>query len=126
MAIAGDVEVSISGSLSTGREAEIAPAFDQGAAHLAISIGGLDAGQVPAASLGERSRIRALLSAPHGTLALADHTHATGAFAAMDIALGERVRVEFETGLPPRRPGSRAASGSAAITVRIRIRRSPR
>ena len=112
LAIAGDVEISISGSLSTGREAEIAPAFDQGAAHLAISIGGLDACQVPAASLGERSRIRALLSAPHGTLALADYTHATGAFAAMDIALGERVRVEFETGLPAQ--GVRAAGQPAA------------
>ena len=109
LAIAGDVEVSISGSLSTGREAEIAPAFDQGASHLTISIGGLDAGQIPAASLGERSRIRALLSAPHGTLALADYVHATGAFAAMDIALGERVLVEFETGLPAKTSGQQGS-----------------
>jgi hypothetical protein len=105
LAIAGDVELSISGSLATGREAEIAPAFGQGAARLTISVSGLDASPVPTASLGERSRIRALLSVPHGTLALADRVHATGAFAAMDIALGEHVRVEFETGLPVQASG---------------------
>jgi hypothetical protein len=109
LAIAGDVHVRVAESLATGRGAEIAPAFGQSAGHLTISVGGQDAGPVPTASFGERSRIRALLGAPHGTLALADHVHATGAFAAMDIRLGEHVRVEFETGFPVRTPGQQGS-----------------
>jgi hypothetical protein len=73
--------VSIAESLATGREAEISSASGVPAAQLTVSVSGQDAGPVPSASLGERSRIRALLHAPHGTLALADRVHATGAFA---------------------------------------------
>jgi Pro-kumamolisin, activation domain len=109
LAIAGAVDISIAESLATGRDAEIGPAFGQGAAHLRISIGGQDAAPVPTASLGERSRIRALLSAPHGTLALADRVHATGAYAAMDVALGEHVRVEFEDGFPVKARGQQGS-----------------
>jgi Pro-kumamolisin, activation domain len=107
LAIAGDVFISVAESLATGREVEIAPAFGQSAAHLTISFCAQDVKPIPTASLGERSRIRALVSVPHGTLALADHVHATGAFAAMDIALGEHVRVEFEDGLPVNAPGQK-------------------
>jgi hypothetical protein len=42
----------------------------------------------PTASFGEYSRVRALLSAPHGALNFADHARATGAFAAFDITAG--------------------------------------
>jgi hypothetical protein len=109
LAIAGDVYVSVAESLATGREVEIAPGFGQSAAHLTIAFSAQDVGPIPTASLGERSRIRALVSAPHGTLALADDVHATGAFAAMDIALGEHVRVEFEGGLPANAPGQQGS-----------------
>jgi Pro-kumamolisin, activation domain len=109
LAIAGDVDIRVAESLATGRDVEIAPAFGQDAAHLTISVAGQDTGPVPTASLGERSRIRALLSAPHGTLALADRVHATGAFAAMDLALGEDVRVEFESGFPLKAPGQQGS-----------------
>ena len=100
LAVVGAVDIRIAGSLATGRDAEIAPAFDHDAARLTISVSGQDAAPVPAASLGERSRIRALFSAPHGTLTLADRVHATGAYAAMDVGIGEHVRVEFEDGFP--------------------------
>ena len=39
--------------------------------------------------------MRAILVAPHGTMAMADHVHAAGAFAAFDLTIGEEVEVEW-------------------------------
>jgi len=98
--IAGNVQISIADQLTAGRRVRIYPAFHKPADQLTISVAGLGSGAYPAVSLGEHGFIRALVNAPQGTLAIADHTHATGAFAAFDIALGEEVRVEFQHGFP--------------------------
>jgi hypothetical protein len=106
VAITGDVHLIVAGTFSVGRHAAIYPDFDLPARQFRISVAGYDASEGhPAASIGEQSRVRALLAAPHGSLSLADHVRATGAFAAFDIAAGEDVRVKFEDGFPGREPG---------------------
>ena len=98
VAIAGDVRIDIGAHLTAGRDAEIYPAFRENAGDLLILVAGNDQPGVPAVSLGERTSIRALLAAPHGSVSFADRVQAQGAFAGMDIALGEDVRIEFENG----------------------------
>lgn len=115
VAVAGDVHISIRDYLTAGRHVKIYTAFREGADQLTISVSGSDkAGGPPAVSLGEHSTIRALLTAPHGSISLADHVHATGAFAGFDIALGEDVHVDFECGFPvdaPNQQGSQQLQG---------------
>ena len=74
--------IRVKTSLVSGREVVIAPADEQPAGELVISVAGSDAPIGPAVSVGERSTIKAVLFAPHGTLALADHVRAAGGFAA--------------------------------------------
>jgi hypothetical protein len=93
-------------TLTAGRHAAIYPDFRLQAQQFSISVAGSDAKDRPAASIGEHSLIRALLAAPHGTLALADHVRATGAFAAFDVAVGAHARVEFQNGFPADGSGS--------------------
>jgi hypothetical protein len=54
----------------------------------------------PTVSFGEHSFIRSLLAAPHRTISFADHANATGAFAGVDLEIGENVQVDFESGFP--------------------------
>ncbi len=100
VAITGNVQMSVAGTLSAGRHAAIYSDFGLPAKHFAISVAGENGPATPAASIGEHGRIRALLSAPHGTLSFADHVRATGAFAAFDIAIGADAKIEFEDGFP--------------------------
>jgi Pro-kumamolisin, activation domain len=100
VAITGDVQMSIVGTFTAGRHTAIYPDFGLSAKQFTIAVGGYDDAKRPAASIGEHSFIRALLAAPHGTLSLADHVRATGAFAAFDIAVGEHAQIEFQDGFP--------------------------
>jgi hypothetical protein len=100
VAITGGVELAIANTLTVGRQAAVYSDFDLPAKQFKLAVAGYDVDGNPAASFGEGSRVRALLAASHGALSLADHAHATGAFAAFDIAAGEDVRVKFEDGLP--------------------------
>jgi hypothetical protein len=109
IAITGDVQICLRDFLTVGRRVRIYPAFHKSADQLAINVSGLDTGGQPVASIGEHCFIRALLSAPHGTLAIADHTRATGAFAAFDIAVGEEVHVDFQCGFSSDAPGQRGS-----------------
>jgi hypothetical protein len=59
-------------------------------------VSGSDTSSRPAVSFGEGSEVRAILVAPHGTVAMADHVHATGACATFDIQLGEEVEVDID------------------------------
>jgi hypothetical protein len=114
VAITGEVHLVVAGTFSVGRHAAIYPDFDLPARQFQVSVAGYDSNDGPAASIGEHSRVRALLAAPHGSLSLADHVRATGAFAAFDIAAGEDVRVRFEDGFPaggPNQNGSQQLSG---------------
>jgi hypothetical protein len=109
IAITGNVQIVVVDTLSAGRHAAIHPAFDMPAQQLSISVAGSDANGKPAASIGEHSRIRALLAVPHGTLALADYVRATGAFAGFDLVVGARARVEFQSGFPAEAAGQKGS-----------------
>jgi Pro-kumamolisin, activation domain len=100
-AIAGVVQLNISGNLVAGRHVHVSTSFDRPADNLRIGISGYDKvpGQ-PTASFGNGCFIRALLATPHGTLAMADHTRAIGAFMGFDITLGADVCVDFQCGFP--------------------------
>ena len=100
VAITGNVQMSVTGTLRTGRHTAIYSDFNLPAKHFAISVAGENGADTPAASMGEHGRIRALLSAPHGALSFADHVRATGAFAAFDLAIGSDATIEFEDGFP--------------------------
>jgi hypothetical protein len=114
VAVAGGVHITIRDSLTAGRNVHIYPAFRKEADELTISVSGSDAKDRPAGSIGEKSTIRALLAVPHGTLSLADHVHATGAFAGFDVVLGADVAVDFQSGFAADasgQPGSQKLSG---------------
>lgn len=97
----GTVHVRVLGYLTAGRDVELHPLFDGPASQLTISVAGTDQpSALPAVSLGERSRLRALLDAPHGSVALADQASVKGAVAAFRISAGEAVEVTFESGFP--------------------------
>jgi Pro-kumamolisin, activation domain len=105
VAVTGDVQMTVVDTLTAGRHTAIYPDFRLPALQFSISVAGSDAKDRPAASIGEHSLIRALLAAPHGTLALADHVRATGAFAAFDIAVGAHAMIKFQNGFPADSPG---------------------
>ena len=105
VAIAGNVQMSVAGTLTAGRHTAIYPDFDLSAKHFTIAVAGQDGTETPTASIGEHGRIRALLDAPHGTLSLADHVRATGGFAAFDVGIGVDAKIEFEDGFPADAPG---------------------
>jgi subtilase family serine protease len=104
-------------TLTAGRHAAIYPDFRLQAQQFIISVAGSDAKDRPAASIGEHSLIRALLAAPHGTLALADHVRATGAFAAFDVAVGAHARVECFPADSPGDHGSQQLHGYYGATA---------
>ena len=121
VAIVGGVRLDIHNTLNVGRRAAIESEFDLSARQFRISVAGEDAGGAPAASFGERSRVRALVVAPHGSISFADHVLAKGAFAAFDVAAGKEVRVIFEDGLPggeASEHGSQQLSGYYTAPIR--------
>jgi hypothetical protein len=105
IAITGNVHMTVDDALTAGRDTKIFPAFDLPAQQFTVSVAGSDTNGNPVASIGERSLIRALLAAPHGTLALGDRVRAIGAFAAFDVRAGAHVSVDFQNGFPANPPG---------------------
>lgn len=100
IAMTGNVRINIANKLTTGPGALISSAPNIPAGGLYISVAGADGTEKQyAVSLGSRSKVRAVLSVPHGTLALADEVHAKGAFVGFDIHLGNGVHLDFQSGL---------------------------
>jgi len=56
-------------------------------------------------SMAKWAKIHGLLTAPNGTIWMADESEVKGAFAAFDIVLGVHVEAEFESGFPESAPG---------------------
>ncbi len=122
LALPGGADVHIAATLATGEGARLSPlepedGWDdswgtethcqhQPPSALRISISGYDAGS-PVARVGSRSSVSALLSAPHGTLSIADDASALGSFAGFDVALADRVTLSYESGF------STSSSGQA-------------
>lgn len=119
VASAGTVRVMVANYLSAGREARLHPLFHQTAGQLQILVAGTDpAGTIPTVSFGEHAKVRALLGAPHGTAALANHVHVTGAVAGYVIVAGEDVVIRHEGGFPEKSPGqegSQQLSGAYGV-----------
>ena len=105
IAMTPGVRVLVQGTLVTGPDVAIRPSPKQPAANLFISVAGSDTSterekiSQPAANIGPRSKIRAIVSVPHGTLAIDDDVDAAGAFAGFDIRLGENVHIDFQSGI---------------------------
>ena len=108
IAATSGVRIYVENTLVANSDATIRPSGQEPAADLFISVTGSDVssddlgtfGQ-PIVVFGPRSKIRAIVSAPHGTLLMDDHVQATGAFAGFDVRLADHVRVEFQSGIPP-------------------------
>lgn len=114
MVSVGAVQVLVLSYLMAGWESEIHPLFDQPADQLLISVAGSNqATAVPTVSFAERSSLRALLCAPHGSVNLADRAAVRGAVAGFDIRTGEGVEATFECGL---REDSTGQQGSQQLT----------
>jgi hypothetical protein len=115
------LDVHIVHSLHMGEHARIEPAWDDAqAGDFTISVAGSDPVQsrdtalgppatrmtpTTAVSMAEEARVHGLLAAPHGTIWMAEEAGGKGAFAAYDIVLGERAKVEFESGFSAAAPG---------------------
>ena len=119
----GGVNVYVSGPLTTGRRATLAPRRRDwwrrertDADDLAIFVAASDGagGSPPAVSIGKQNEIRALLAAPHGTLTVKDHSELTGAFVAFEIVVGDHSEATFQSGFSPTAPsqhGTQQLSG---------------
>ncbi len=95
----GGVQIAIAGAFTTGKETTISTDSDERADQLNISVSGSDgATGTPAVTLGEHSKIRALLAAPNGTISFGEEMHAKGAFAGFDIVADDHVDFDFESG----------------------------
>jgi hypothetical protein len=110
----GAARVVVLSYLRVGQDAEIQPPTGQPAGLLTISIAGTDQDQAsPAVSVGERAQLRALLSAPHGSVVFADHAQVSGAVAGFAITTGDGVAAVFESGFPDQ---ARLPAGSQQLT----------
>ena len=115
----GPVHIMVINYLTAGRLARLHPMFDQLADQLTISVAGTDQTvTLPAVSFGERAHLRALLDAPHGTVAFADRVTVKGAVAGFAIATGEHVDVRYESGFPQEsghQKGSQQLTGAYGV-----------
>jgi hypothetical protein len=104
IAVTSGVRVFVEKTLVVNSDATIKPAADHSAGDLFISVSGSEGerenGQ-PTVVFGPRSRIRAIVSAPYGILAMEDHVEGAGAFAAFDVTLADHVHVDFQSGITP-------------------------
>jgi Pro-kumamolisin, activation domain len=110
----GMVRVTVVSYIAVARGAKVHPLFDQQAEQLTISVAGTDESPaLPAASFGERTQLKCLLSAPHGTVSFADHVEIRGAVAGFAIATGDNVEAIYECGFPQQTQDQR---GSQLLT----------
>jgi hypothetical protein len=104
----GPVDARIVQGLWMARHATIAPHMvDAKARDFTIEVAGSDPTTVrkdsrlaptTAVSIAQEAKVHALLSAPHGTVWMAEDIELKGAVAAFDIVVGARSRAEFESG----------------------------
>jgi hypothetical protein len=112
----GSAQVWVGTRLTAGPGARIHPDGGDPAGHLVISVGGSDVDRRPAVRLAERSRVRALLNAPHATADLGDHAEFTGALAAFRVVTGAHATVRYESGFSPAGPqGSQQVTGAYGV-----------
>jgi hypothetical protein len=114
VASAGPVTVMVANYLTAGHKAKLHPLFDKSAGHLQVFVAGTDPDtMIPTVSFGKHAKVRALIDAPHGTVALADHVCMTGAVAGFTIVTGHEVLVRCDSGFQDRSPGQ---SGSQQLS----------
>ena len=109
----GGVNVHVVGGIWTDREARIGPHLDEcGAKDFTIAVAGMDSeakkdldesqvrapAQTTAVYLANDVHLHALLTAPHGTVLMAERSYLHGAIAAFDIEVCANVRAEFQDG----------------------------
>jgi hypothetical protein len=114
VASAGPVAVMVANYLTAGRKARLYPLFDKSAGQLQVFVAGTDPDTtIPTVSFGKHAEVRALIDAPHGTVALADQVCVTGAVAGFAIVTGQEVLAGYNTGFQERSPGQ---SGSQLLS----------
>ena len=86
-------------SLEAGPETYIGPARGEPVLNLSIVVAGADVNGVPRASIGERARVRALLSVPDGTLRVNASVRASGAYQGRNVWIGADASIEHFPGL---------------------------
>ena len=114
--------LSVARYINAGRNVVIAPVDDCAAKRFQILVAGTDTPGRPAVSIGEHSKLSAVLAAPHGTTAVADHCEIKGAFGAFDVEIGQCVRVEFDGGLSsagPTQQGTQKLSGYYGVNPNL-------
>ena len=111
---ASGVAIHVAGAFTTGGWNFINPASGGAADKLVITVQAADPAPGQSAfSLGAHDHITAVVAAPNGTAALADHVLATGAFLGFDVALSDHVQLQFQSGFPASAAGQ---SGSQQLT----------
>jgi len=96
----GRVRIAVLRRLTAAAGARLQPQAGAAAAGLVISVSGTDREGGPAVRLGPRTELRALLVAPHATVAIGERAEVTGAVAGFRIDVGARAHVRLEDGLP--------------------------
>jgi kumamolisin len=102
----GEVDVHISTTLSIGNDTSINASS---AADLRFDVAGNDTTMSSVATVGGQTTLRALISAPHGTISFGDHVVATGAFAASDIIAGNEIAFTLQDGFPSTSSGEQGS-----------------
>lgn len=102
----GSVNVRVAGRMVVQDHVAISSGATAG---LRFDISGSDAVAGPACLVGAHTSLRALISAPHGTMLFSDHVSAVGAFAASDIAAGVNTSFALEGGFSQTAPGEQGS-----------------
>lgn len=110
------VTLLISGQLATSGWDQVQPSGGATASALTILVSGTDdpSSATQAASIGQHTQLTALVAAPHGTLAVADHVQATGALVAFDLTLATQVQVTLQNGFSATTGGAQQGSQQLA------------
>ncbi|MGH7268960.1 MAG: protease pro-enzyme activation domain-containing protein, partial [Polyangiaceae bacterium] len=118
----GSTTVLVAGAFAAGPLTHILPVA-QGASKLTISVAATDAagGSQPAVSIGDGSQITALPAAPNGTLSLGNAVQATGAFAGLNVSVGNGAALTFECGFPIETPAISTFVAYAARSVTLGV-----
>lgn len=98
---AGAVQVTVLRTLTAHDGARLRPQdVEMGATDMHVSVLAADDETTPAVRLGQRVVVRAVVAAPHATVALGAHAELTGAVAGFRIDVADHVTVHYERGLP--------------------------
>jgi hypothetical protein len=115
------VSVVVGGSFNVASQTTVTPGEYATADKLSIIVASSDGPgtptPVPAAAVASHAQVTALVAVPLGTLSLADHVQAVGAFAAFDISVADHTTVSYQSGFSAATQGIQQLGGYLTMGI---------